>query len=256
MKCKKLASLVMAGALTLSLAAPAFAATDTEITDIGAIGTASNTEITGTTNVPTIKVTTPNAGAVVVNPYKLTYVVDVGDDADDPSDDTTSTNQIISAVQYIKSESDVPLKVNVTATGKTEGEAVFATTTTVGNTKLTNKSAFVYFQIKGATAAKDSGADTVSITDPDWGTFSATDAGTIVLGAKAVTKNNTVTLAAATEVADEAGTGTVTIPSVAAFRLNGDAVTSPTKAWTGADKVSATLAFTFTADAVAPAAGG
>lgn len=253
MKFKKIVSAVLAGTMALSMAATAFAS-DTEISTIDGLTTASNTEITGTTNVPTIKVTIPAGGAVVVNPYKLAYIVDVGDDADDPSDDTTSTSQIISATQYIKSESDVPLKVNVSVTGKTEGEAVFSTASVASNTKLTTKSAFVYFQIKGATAAKSDSDDTIVITDPaDWGTFSATDAGTVVLATKAVAKANVVTLAAATEVANTAGDDTVVVPAVAAFRLNGDAVASPAKGWTATDKISATVAFTFTADAVTAA---
>lgn len=234
MKFKKLATLALAGAMALSLAVPAFAAeTDLE----------QSTEITGTTQTPTISISVPATGAVVLNPYKMT--VDLT--PDDTSDDVTSDAQIISANSYIKNKTDVALTVSATVTGKTAGEAVFATATTQGGTKaVTTKSAFVYLEVVNAGAGDDADA-TEPTTAPTWGTaYDAKAANQVLLAAKAVTKANMLTVPA---VADGSS-------SFIAYRLAGDAASSPTKAWTSADTVSATIAFTFIPTVQATGTGG
>ena len=206
---KKVLSLVLALMMVLAVAVPAFAAggsTDPYNKSL---------EITGTTQVPTITVTIPTSGTVTVNPYKME--VTVGSDK--------KTEQIISATQYVKNESDVAIALDVTVSGKVEGEAVFATAPVTD--RITTKSAFVYFEIKGATADDGTG-------DPTWATaYDAKATDQIALAAKAVTKKDVIKL--------DAGDQTATY---AAFRLNGNVADKSVKPWVAADKVGATIAFT------------
>lgn len=235
MKFKKVAAMVLAGAMALSMAVPAFAA-DTDLEQ--------STEISGTTQTPTISISVPATGAVVLNPYKMSVDVSAAQDGSD-----MVTNQIISATNYIKNKTDVALAVSATVTGKTAGEAVFATATTQGGTKaVTTKSAFVYLEVIDAGAGDDDAATepTTAPTDASWKAYDAKAVNQVLLAAKAVTKANMLTVPA---VADGAS-------SFIAFRLAGDAASSPTKAWTSADTVSATIAFTFTPTVQATGTGG
>lgn len=216
---KKVLSFVLALALVLALAAPAFAGggstpnvTAPDATT-GAYG--ANAEITGTTEAPTIKLTIPTTGSVVVNPYKMTVTVD----------STDYTDQVVSAAQFIKNESDVDVAIDVTTTGEvgTGSEAVFATTT-VGPT-VTTKSVFLYFEIM---------ASTDDSTAPTWATaYDSKSASMIPVSAKATTKKDTIKL----------GAGDTTA-TYAAFHLAGNAATNPAKPWTATDTVNVKLAFT------------
>lgn len=217
---KKTLSLVMALIMVMALAIPAFAA--------GASTDPYNktTEVAGTTKVPTITVTIPGTSTITVNPYKMD--VSVGSD--------TKNDQIISPVQYVKNESDVAIALDVSITGKVEGEAVFATAPVTD--KVTTKSAFVYFEIKAATSEDGNG-------DPTWATAydsKATDQ--VLLAAKAVVKKDVAKLGKGDETA-----------TYAAFRLNGNVADKSTKPWAGTDKVGATIAFTIK-PAIAEASSG
>lgn len=232
MKSKKLMSTVLAGAMALSLAVPAFAA-DTDLEQ--------STEISGTTQVPTISISVPATGSIVLNPYKMS--VDISEDQDGSQEVNT---QIISANSYIKNKTDVALTVSATVTGKTAGEAVFATATTQGTKAVTTKSAFVYLEVVNA-GAGDDGDATAPTAEPTWSSaYDSKAANQVLLSAKAVTKANMLTVPA---VAEDSS-------SFIAYRLAGDAASSPTKAWTGADTVSATIAFTFTPTVVSTTTGG
>lgn len=217
MNFKKIMSTALASIMALSLAVPAFAA-DTDLTQ--------SSEITGTTSAPTIKITVPATGAVTVNPYKME--VTVGSD--------TKTDQIISATQYIKNESDVALNVSAEVTGKPAGNLALATATTQGTKAVTTNSVFMYFEIGEATADDGSG-------DPTWGTaYDSKSEKQILVGAKAVKKANMLTMAAGDTTA-----------TYAAYHLTGDAASAPTTAWTGNDKVDVSIAFTFTPTAATTA---
>lgn len=224
MNFKKIMSTVLGSTLALSMAATAFAAnTDLE----------QSTEITGTTQTPTISISVPSTGDVILNPYKMS--VDVSEDQDGSA---LVTNQIISAPAYIKNKTDVALSISATVTGKVAGEAVFATASTQSGKAVTTKSAFVYLEVIDAGAGDDADAaePTTALTDASWKAYDAKAANQILLAAKAVNKANMLTVPA---VADSSS-------SFIAYRLAGDAASSPTKAWTSADTVSATIAFTFT----------
>lgn len=214
MSMKKIVSAAMALAMTASLAVPAFASTTPNTT----------TDVTGTTQAPTIAVTVPATGTVTVNPYKME--VTVGSDK--------LTDQIISTTSYVQNESDVPLVVDVTVTGKVAGNAVFATASTQGAKAPTTNSVFMYAEFGVATANDGTG-------DPSWGTaYDSKSTSQVLLSAKATTKKAVATL--------PAGDSTT---NYLAFKLAGDAASAPTTAWASTDTVGATVAYTFTATAAA-----
>ena len=213
MKFKKLVSTALAGAMALSLSVPAFAA-DTDLEQ--------STNITGTTQAPTIKITVPATGAVTVNPYKMAVSVGGSD----------VTDQIISATQYIENASDVALKVSAEVTGTAAGNLAFATASTQGSRAPTTNSVFMYFEM----VASDDGS-----TEPTWATAYDSKAATqILVSTKATKKADMLTLAAGT------GTAAASAGGYAAFHLAGDAASTPTTAWAAADKADVAIAFTFT----------
>lgn len=213
MKFKKLVSTALAGAMALSLSVPVFAA-DTDLEQ--------STNITGTTQAPTIKITVPATGAVTVNPYKMAVSVGGSD----------VTDQIISATQYIENASDVALKVSAEVTGTAAGNLAFATASTQGSRAPTTNSVFMYFEM----VASDDGS-----TEPTWATAYDSKATTqILVSTKATKKADMLTLAAGT------GTAAASAGGYAAFHLAGDAASTPTTAWAAADKADVAIAFTFT----------
>ena len=217
MSMKKIVSAAMALVMTASLAVPAFA-TDSVVSSpdssTGVYGAAA--DITGTTQAPNIKVTIPSTGAVVVNPYKMEVT----------SGSATVQDQIVSAAQFIKNESNVEVAIDVTTTGElgTNSEAVLATNTVAST--VTSKSVFLYFEIMpstdGSTAPTCASAYDTKNT-----------AMVPVANAKATTKKDTVKLAAGDSS-----------PTFAAFHLAGNAASNPTKPWSSDDTVNVKLAFT------------
>lgn len=224
---KKILSLALALALVLTLTVPAFAGSTTT--------TPTNaTEFTGSTEAPTVSVTVPASATFVVNPYKMSVQNAAGDDV---------TDQVVAATQYVTNLSDVPLTVDVTVTGTTEGNAAFATSSTQGSRAPTTNSVFLYAEF-GAATANDGSAD------PTWGTaYSTTATNQVLVGARATSKKGVAKLAATDGSA----------ANYLAYKLAGDAASAPTTAWTDADKVKVSVAFTFTAgaiEAVTPPTGG
>lgn len=212
MSMKKIVSAAMALAMAASLTVPAFAATD------------NTTDITGTTQAPTIAVTVPATGAVTVNPYKMEVTVN----------SNQVTDQIISAPMYVENSSDVPLVFDVTVTGKKEGNAIFSTTP-IGTKVVTTNSVFMYAEFGAATANDGTG-------DPTWAAaYDSKATNQVAISERSTTKKAVVELAANASGAK----------NYVAFKLAGDASSQPTTAWTAADKVGATIAFTFTAKAAA-----
>ena len=114
MNFKKIMSTALAGVMALSLAAPALAAANT------ATSLTQNTEVTGSTEAPTIKMAVSVGGSDV-------------------------TDQIISATQFIDNASDVAVKVSAQVTGTAAGNLAFATASTQTKAVTTN-SVFMYFE--------------------------------------------------------------------------------------------------------------
>ena len=224
MNFKKIMSTALAGAMALSLSVPAFAAANSDTS------LEQNTAITGTTQAPTIKITVPATGAVVVNPYKMSVTPDGGS--------TAVTDQIISATQYIENASDVAVKVSAQVTGTAAGNLAFATASTQTKAVTTN-SVFMYFEM----VASDDNS-----TEPTWATaYDSKSTTQILVSTKATKKADMLTLAAGT------GTAAASTGAYAAFHLAGDAASTPTTAWAAADKADVAIAFTFTPTATSTA---
>lgn len=191
----------------------------------------SATDYTGTTKVPTIKVTVPTEGSIVINPY--------GMDADGEGD----TSEVVSAAALIKNESDVAISVDVKTTGTLpEGsEMVLAKSALTG--KETTKSACLWVE---AWAAEEDGT---LAEGAEWKT--AYDS--------RVNKNQAIIVKGDTTVKGiaqmAAGNETATY---AAFKVLGDVVAEPATPWADKDTVNVKVAYTFVpqaAEAVAPEPG-
>lgn len=215
-------SAAMAMAMAASMTVPALAA-DTTVDKTGEDGKYSaKTTITGELKAPTIKLTVPQTGTVIINPYEMT----VNSEATGNED---VSDQIISATQFIKNESAVDINVSATVIGKPAegGEAVLATSALKGSE--TTKSVFMYLEI---------GESSDGSADPSWkGSYVSSDPNMVAVTSRSTTKANMYTLPSA---GDDSST-----PTYAGFRLNGAAASKPTKAWTTNDKVDVEIAFTF-----------
>lgn len=222
---KKVLSVVLALALVLTLAVPSFAA---NITDSAKAAEGITQAITGTTNVPTIAVTVPTTGTIVLNPYKLSY-----DDSADQDGSGSNTDQVISATQYIVNGSSVPVVVSASVKATPAGNAKLATKTLVGDTKTLTNSAYLYFE------AKTADDNTTAVTDWSGATQQ-------VLGTAAKK------IALPTMAADVDGS----TPTYLAYHIAGDAVANPTTAWTTADKYDVEIVFTVVAQAASSATSG
>ena len=243
----------MAGALALSLAAPAFAASNT-------------TEVTGSYKAVTIAVDVMPKAVAFINPYGL--------DIEVPEDGITETagsatakisgQQIVSAPMALKNKTGMDLSVNATvtttipaaATGEVAMKLAANTTKGVGSNPeeegyiapSTAKSAFVYLEAKQEPTL--TGADATVTTNAIATKFAAWAPSTFdaakhpVLNAtRAATQNDLVTLRAA----DMTG-GNFTAykaGSIALVRLAGDCVTAPKDEWKETDKFTASIAYTF-----------
>ena len=247
---KRLASLVMAGALTLTMSAPAFAVD-------GDDAPKNQTVITGTYAESDIDVVVPATGDAAINPYGLGVTATKSDGSK-----VQLTGQIMTPVLAIKNKSALKLNVGATVSAVIkEGSTMkLATTTTKGNNTenpdaedyvapATGKSAFVELQIAGTTVTGEEDTDSdktlsdalidAASKDTTWA-----KAGKLTVGTKANTAEAPLaTLTAAT--VDETGFQEYANGSIALFRLAGDCVADPKGGWVAADGFTATVVFAF-----------
>lgn len=218
MKFKKIVSTALAGALAFSMAIPAFAANETEIT--------------GTYSEPVIDVVvTPSADAFI-NPLGLDIEIDSTNKV------SVSGRQIISAPMTIKNQSAMDLQVDASMTATiNEGSDMRFVGTTTGGAGST-KTAFAYLQAKqaptliGADSAVTAAA--VSTAYAAW-EASAYDAAKdlLVNSTMATSKANLVVLRAAKMNNTTGAFDQYNVGSVALVRLAGDCVATPTTgSWT------------------------
>ncbi|MCI8538584.1 MAG: hypothetical protein HFF18_07990 [Oscillospiraceae bacterium] len=187
-----------------------------------AAGNVRSTIIRTTCRLPVIKVTVPTSASVYINP--LRFPVSIGDEEAD--------EQIISTPAAIANMSEVPVAVDVTVAGavKTGSTMTLASAPTGGSG--TEKSAFVYFEIKQA--------DSEYPEDVQWDpSYDAAEHIAVISGVP-ITRQNIMTLPARTLDGEVAEGG------YAPFRLTGDAVKKPTNAWNSRDGINVSVAFTFT----------
>lgn len=277
---KRIASLLLAGVMTASLAVPALATTtgtEAEAT------TPKNTVVVngGYEEIP-IAVSVPTEpGKAIINPYGLPYeggklkTAYNGGAADDKVE--IVGEQITTVPLAIKNEGNVDLDVGASVTTTVEGNlklqafsvhATSAENATAPVTPLTSNSAYVYLEAAVSTAAGKADEKGDEIADAIL--LDSADEGGTLWG-----KGEKVVLASGKTVASVAGKPLVTLKkvvtdaendagleyaagSIAVFRLAGDCVATPKTPWAVTDKFTATIAFTFTpaADNSAGGPGG
>ena len=210
MKRKRLLCAILALVLLIS-AQPAMAASNQR-----------STEITTTTKMPTINVTVPSKGSVVINPLSLPVSIS-GEE---------STDQIVCTPRQLINKSDVSLSVDITVTGANKEGSELELASSPTNGAGTAKKAFIYFEIHQA--------DTDDVDHAEWDAGYDASKHILVLDGVPQSKTEVLTLPAKTLDGEIAPGG------YAPFRLSGDAVRSPENAWKKADGVNVVIAFTFT----------
>lgn len=238
MKTKRLLTLALAGAMSVSMAVPAFAAVSN-----------TSTKITSKYAAADIAVTVPKTGTAVINPYGIGMSVAKSDGSK-----VQITGQIATAPLLITNESGMKLEVGAAVTGVVkEGSTLkFATEATAdADPALTTKSAFVQLQwvkapdsVLGDNAAEvtDLAIDEI-VKDATW-----TNAAAVTVGTKEAKPEDDVTLPvmeAATVDADSGAFEAYPKGSVVLYRLTGDCVESPKDAWATTDGFDVNVAFTF-----------
>jgi hypothetical protein len=239
---KKLASLAMAGVMTLSLAAPAFAASSSESTSNRSL------KVTGAYQAVAINVVVPTTGTVVINPYALP--VEIGKDADGAA--VKVQQQIVTKPLVIKNQSDIKLDMNISATTATTGNLSLATSDISDITTETKNSAYVYLQAATTTleGEKDGddlteGAINAAYKDFKWADLDTTNGIVLKAGSTAQAVTGIVTLAANT-MEDDGSFGSYTKGAIAFLKFDGSCAQNPKTAWTTKDGLTCTIAFTFT----------
>lgn len=210
---KKFLSAVLALTMALALCVPAFAL---DISSVDGLGEASEVEVTGETKIPSIKISVPNTGKVILNPYSLEFTPEGASSAID--------DQIFSVAQYVVNQSDLKVKVSTKITGTVEG-ATFATASVPDSE--TTKKVFLEYNYAKATVAADATAPT---SEPTTWTKE-------VLGTTPVEIKDTE----AVELDKKGGSA----ENALGFKFTGDATANPADPWTSDNTVGATVAFTF-----------
>lgn len=219
MKRRKLISSLLAAALTLGLAVPAFAEGDVTLT-----GANNSTTITvGTTlNVPEINVVLAPLPGMVINPYKLDYNYN----------GSTVSDSLISAPALITNNSKMKIKVSAKPYVSVTGGVNFVDTKSGVDSAGDAATAFVEFMY-ATTVNKDNLAST-GTSPSTWPTE-----GTVV---KSSTNGSEVapidlTLAAATAGATESDP---TTPAYGAYKIQG---ATGGKSWSSDNKFTVTILF-------------
>lgn len=218
MNMKRFASTVMAGALAVSLAVPAFAA-------------GNSTNITGTYRAITLNVAVPTTGSAIINPYGLPFELGAA---------TVSGQQITTgAPLLVQNKSSVPLSVSASVVGTVKGNFEFSAAAVNPTTEIDNKANVVFqmFEAPGVTAAN---ATDMDVLNPMFAALEDDDAlNSTVIG-------TTATNAADITVLKQANAdGDVVDGGAAFFRLSGTVAKKPTTAWATTDGFTAKVSFTF-----------
>lgn len=220
---KRIASAALAGALALSMAAPAFAS--------------SNSVITGNYKEVRLAVTVPTTGKAVINPYGLPIAL---------SEKYSISGQGISnaAPLTVQNRSAVPLKVNASITSAKTGNFAFETNTAIADNETGNKG-LVKFEMFPAPALTET---TLENEDVLIGGFAALDSANALPAGGVQLMGVAGTPDAATNILtlrEGSADGSLQAGGAAYFRLTGEAVKAPTTPWAADDGFTATIAFTF-----------
>lgn len=219
MNMKRFGATVMAGALALSMAAPAFAAEKTNDT----------TTFTGKYEPITLAVTVPKTGDAIINPYGLPVALD--------EETVISGEQITTgAPLLIKNQSKVALAVTAKVKGTVKGTFTFSADA-VGADETANKGNVIFEAFPAPGVLDDT--DTLELN----AMFAALNSDDVALTATVDTAEAETTGALVLREGDEEG---LTQDGGAAFvRLSGTVAKAPTTAWVAADGFEATVVFSF-----------
>lgn len=247
MNMKRFATTILAGAMALSMAAPAFAASTTP---------AYSTAISGTYQDIPIAVVVPTTGTAQINPYGLPVTITKSNES---TVDLTG-QKITTRPLSIKNQGKTSLDVKATLAVIPKGDVSIAAAATAA------KAIAVNLEVAGLddnTLAVSSESETLEDLLIDKFAARSTWVGAATLAAPtaakgaaaaavtpAVSASTMATLGAATINGDAITYGK---DSIALFRLTGDVNQEPTDAWATADGFTANVVFKFTP--TAPSAG-
>jgi hypothetical protein len=242
---KKLASLAMAGVMTLSLAAPAFAASSSEST------TNRSLKVTAAYQAVTINVVVPTTGTVVINPYGLP--VEIGKDESDKKIEI-SNQQIVAKPMAIKNQAGLDLDMNVTTTTALTGTLKLSADAAKDSTANQAKVTLYIAPTTTLTGDKDTVTDakiaafykTTYEDSQGWAGVTDVKAIDLASGTNATDGQKAVVLKAAKTEDDTGAFSEYEAGSIALIAFDGVCATEPKTAWTTKDGLTCTLAFTFT----------
>lgn len=237
MKFKKLISMAVTAAMIFALAAPAFAFGGGGSTTPSAGGSSSSASATGgqvavdsSVQEPTIKVTVPSSGAVILNPYRMIFKVSGND----------HTEVFYSAPIICKNESDCTVDVSASATAVIGGgiKLVDAANSVQTPTEPGDKN--VFLEMKSGTFAASDSTDFASEKTELKFTFEQANKG-YGYGAKGdgiTIEDKYLSLPYSED------------PTYFGFILNGDANQNTSVVWTASDTIAVTIVLTFTPKAI------
>ena len=225
MNMKRFGAAVMGGVMALSMASPAFAT--------------ANVEITGTYEEMEIAVVVTDSGEAQINPYGLPVKLTT-------ANKSIVNEQIVTKPLAIANKSEVDLAVSASVVATANGDLKFVEAAPLAGD--TSKSAFVYLQMKPERTLLESALNTekTGFTDTVLDTAAAAwkqaynaDKDLVLNGREAgSSKENMVFLKKASTTG-----GNVTIA-----QGGGAMFSNPREAWTESDGFNATVAFTFRPD--------
>jgi hypothetical protein len=245
---KKLASLAMAGVMTLSLASSAFAAEST---------TNRSLKVTAAYQAVTIAVVVPTTGTVVIDPYGLP--VSIGTDADG-NELKVSSKQIVSKPMAVKNQGDIDLTMNIATTTALTGSLKLTTAAVADDGTGTANSAYVWVSVQKSTLTGDKDALSDAAIAKDYYDYSWPDYATDNDGkTQIILKSGGQTLKGIALTAakyDDNAFSEYQDGSVYYIHFDGDCTIEPKTAWTTKDGLTCTMAFTFTPDTSSSSGNG
>ena len=241
---KKLLSLLMACAMILALAVPAFAAGDAYFDyDSESDQLTQPIEFQARMFVPTVKLSLPKIteNPVVLNPYKIAYdgttVTANTLNGKAVTNSTDQTKQVISPVYKIQNATDVKLNYSVVATATTEGKLALANSQIAANDTGNKAYVAVVFRKVGVLAANAVANDNSveqTLDGSDKANFE-----TIVLKTTGEAKTDNTQ-------PKYLNPATTDAPNFLEFQFQGSLSRLSTNPWTDDDKLTVNMTFTFT----------
>ena len=164
---------------------------------------------------PNIEVAVPSSDRIIVNPYHM----EVG------TSHATSTDQIISGEQFLVNHSNVPIRVNVSATGSPVEGSELCFAETMGDLHTGSKAVYLYMEFQPS-------PDGSTVLSWD-GEFRDTEH-QLLISSRETARDGVLTMAAGDQE-----------PTYGVYRFFGAAAGSPDRPWTARDTFELTVVFQF-----------